>query len=91
MEEKPQTPWWEPALRIFAQVTGLIAAPIVLALFAGQALDRRYDSEPLFFIGLTIVAILFSTYSIVRIASKYMQDIEREAKNKDNDNRTHNK
>lgn len=90
-EKKTQIPWWEPAVKVFGQVTGLIAAPIIIALFAGQALDNAFGSEPLFFIGLTALAIILSTVSIVRIASRYIKEIEKESKDKIHGDRTDNK
>ncbi len=74
--------WWQPAVNLFGQVTGLIVIPIVAALYGGRALDRKFQSEPVFFLGLTVLAILISTVAIVRISSRYMRDIEREARKK---------
>jgi len=79
-EHKP--PFWQPALAIFSQVTAWIAAPIVLALFAGKALDEKYNSAPWFFLGLTVVAFIFSCVGIVRITMKYTRKIEKEIRDK---------
>ena len=38
---KKEVPWWQPALTVGSQVTGWIAGPIILALFAGKWLDKR--------------------------------------------------
>jgi len=63
---------------VFAEVTGWIAAPIIIALFLGRYLDERYDSEPWFFLGLTGVAFVISSVGIILVASKYIRKIEKE-------------
>lgn len=82
MENKPQKAWWQPGLEIFAQITGWMVAPIVIALFAGKALDKKYHSEPWIFLGLTFVAFFISISGIVIITVKYIKQIERETKEK---------
>lgn len=84
-ENGKNTPWWEPALKLFGEVTGLIAVPILIALYAGRWLDQKFGTEPIFFIGLTAFAMVFSTVAIIRISSKYMKQIEdNERKNNGN-------
>lgn len=80
--EKPSQnrPWWQPGLTVFAQVTGWIAAPIILSLYLGKYLDGRYDSYPWFFLGTTGLALVISCVGIVRIAKQYMSQIENETK-----------
>ena len=69
-------------MEIFAQITGWMVAPIVIALFAGKALDKKYHSEPWIFLGLTFVAFFISISGIVIITVKYIKQIERETKEK---------
>lgn len=69
-------------MEIFAQITGWIVAPIVIALFAGKALDKKYHSEPWIFLGLTFLAFFISISGIVIITVKYIKQIEREDKEK---------
>lgn len=74
--------WWQPAMEVCAKVTGLIAGPIVIALFLGQWLDSRYHTEPWFFLASMGLAFIASLVGIVKIALKYIKDIEKEAKEK---------
>jgi len=67
---------------MFANISGCVAGPIILALFIGKYLDKRYNSEPWFFIGLTVIAFIVSIVSIWKILKKYIKEIEREAKEK---------
>ncbi|MFA6553355.1 MAG: AtpZ/AtpI family protein [Patescibacteria group bacterium] len=82
MAEQPKTAWWQPALTIFYEVTGWIVVPIVFSLFVGRALDRKFDTEPWWFLGLTALAFVITTVGIVRVASKYLKQIEEEGKKK---------
>ncbi len=85
MVDKPKTAWWQPALTIFSEVTGWIVAPIVASLFIGRALDKKYGTEPWWFLGLTAVAFVITTVGIVRVATKYLKQIEDEGKKKKED------
>ena len=76
---------WQVGLSLFGQITGLIVVPIILALYGGKALDRRFDTEPLLFIGCTLLAIVISTIAIIRIAMRSIQQIENEARSKSYD------
>ena len=69
-------------MEIFSQVSGWIAAPIILALIAGKALDSHFGTKPWIFIGLTGVAFLISSFGIIKVVTRYMKKIEEESKNK---------
>lgn len=84
---EPNKPFWQPAMLIFAQVTGWIAAPIIIALFLGKYLDQKYHTDPWIFLGLTVLSFIISCVGIVRITIKYTKKIEKEIKEKkDQDN-----
>ena len=74
--------WWRPAVMIFSNISGWIVGPIIIALILGKYLDKRYNSEPWFFLGLTAIAFFISIFGIVKILMKYLKEIEREAKEK---------
>jgi len=81
-DEKSDKAWWQPAMTVFAEVTGWIVVPIVAALFLGRYLDEKNDSSPWYYLGLTSVAFVISCIGIVIVASKYIRQIERENKEK---------
>ncbi len=83
--------WWQPALEIFAQVTGWIAGPIIIALFLGKYLDNRYQTKPWFFLGLVVLAFLITCFGIVRLTTDYIKKIEKEAKEKKDNADNHGK
>ncbi len=78
--------WWRSGLEIFYKVSGYIVIPVVLALILGKALDNYFNTKPWIFLGLTGVAFIVSSYSIVYTVSRYMKSIEKENlwKKKDN-------
>ena len=78
-DESQKQPFWKPAIEIFAKVTGLIAGPIVIALYVGRWLDQRYDSEPWLFLASMAAAFILSSIGIVKITLDYIKKIEKEA------------
>jgi len=81
-KSKENSPFWQPAIEIFAKVTGLIAGPIIIALYVGRWLDERYNSEPWLFLITMGVAFIISSAGIVKITLDYIKKIEREAQEK---------
>jgi F0F1-type ATP synthase assembly protein I len=77
-DKKNDKLWWQPAITIFANISGWIVGPIILALIIGKYLDKKYNSEPWFFLGLTGLAFLVSIFGILKILMKYIKQIEKE-------------
>ncbi len=89
MENKSPKPWWQPALVVFGEVVGWVAAPIIAALFLGRYLDEKYGTEPWYYLGLTGVAFIISSIGIGITATKYIKQIEKDTKK--NESRDRNK
>lgn len=83
MDQAPKKSWWQPAIVVFAEVTGWIAAPIIIALFLGRYLDEKFHRQPWFFLGCTALAIIISSIGIVLVAGKYLRQIEQESHRND--------
>ena len=62
--------WWKPAIIVFASVSAWIAVPIIAALYLGKYLDKKYASQPKFFLILIVVAFLITIFGIIRILKK---------------------
>lgn len=77
-----QTPWWGPGLAIFAEVTGWIAMPVIIALYLGRFLDEKYGTDPWFFLSLTGLSFIITTYGIVKMATRFIHEAEIEVKKK---------
>ena len=73
--------WWSGPMQVFSEISTWIAAPIILAVIAGKALDERYSTEPWFLLGLMAFSFLISSYGIIKAVKKYAKKIKREEKN----------
>lgn len=71
---------WRLGLNAFAQMSGAIAAPVLIALFVGRFLDQKYQSGHLYFFILTLVAFIISCISIGVLGMKYLNQINKKVK-----------
>ncbi len=83
MSELEKQVWWQAPLKVFAEATGLIVVPILVALYGGRHLDRIYKTEPIWFLTLTILAIVLANLAILRLAKKYLNEVDKKGNNKD--------
>lgn len=81
-EKDSQTPWWQPGMILFARLSGWIGIPVIIGVFVGKWLDKKYHSEPWLFLLSVGIAFIFSTYGIVRDSLREMKRIEKEEKDK---------
>ncbi len=75
--DKIKTPWYNDGLLFFARTSGWIGGPILVAVFVGKWLDRKYGTEPWLFLGLIGLSFIFSLYGLVRETKKYMHTISK--------------
>ena len=78
-EKETKMLWWQPSLVLFGRLSGWIAGPVILALFVGKWLDKKYSTEPKLFLLCVGVAFFVSTYGIVRDSLDAMKKIDKEA------------
>ena len=69
--------YYRLAGRIFADFSGIIAVPAVLAALLGKWLDERYGTEPRYLILLLVVAFALTVYAVVKKAKVYKNAYER--------------
>ena len=67
---------------LFARLSGWIGVPVILAVFVGKWLDKKYDTEPWLFLLSVGIAFIFSTYGIVHDSLREMKRIEKEEQDK---------
>jgi F0F1-type ATP synthase assembly protein I len=79
-QDNSNNPWWQPAMILFAKLSGWIAGPIIIALFIGKWLDKKYGTEPWLFLLSVGIAFVFSTFGIVRDSLREMKRIEEDNK-----------
>jgi hypothetical protein len=84
LDEKKKELWYKPALEMFARVIGWIAVPIISALFLGNWLDERYDSEPKYLLICVGVAFILTNVglvlNVVKTSRKMESEINKETK-----------
>lgn len=64
---------------LFGRLSGWIAGPVILAVFLGKWLDKKYNSEPWLFLLSVGVAFMISSFGIVRDSISEMDKIKKEA------------
>lgn len=82
--KKVEVPYWQPALLMFTRMSGWIIGPVVLAIFLGKWLDRRYDTEPWLFLLTVGFAFIISMTGLVKDAFKEVDKLTKEDSNNKN-------
>jgi len=67
------------SLRVFANVSIWIAAPVIIGVILGKFLDKRFNTEPWLFLITVGLCFLISMYGLVVNAQKEFKKIEEEA------------
>jgi F0F1-type ATP synthase assembly protein I len=70
-------------VKIFAQISVWIIAPVIVALIAGKYLDTIYNSAPWVLCVMLGLSFTFSMIMIVKIANKYMNNEKKDLNKKD--------
>ena len=71
--------WWQPALELFAQISGWLVIPIVAALFLGRWLDQRFDTEPFLFLGCLGIAFVVTMVGLIKQSVSAMKKMNKES------------
>ncbi len=74
--ETKKSIWREPLI-VFGRMSGWVIAPIVVALFVGKWLDRKYGTGNLLFIIATAVSFAISIFGIICETKKYLKAIDK--------------
>jgi len=82
MELEPKKPWWRDSIIIFMRASSWVFIPVLIALFLGKYLDKRYGTKPWVFLSFTAVAFAISLFGIVRTTLRGVKKIEDEQKKK---------
>ena len=81
MKKNNQAAWWQPAVMMFVKLSGWIAAPIIIALYLGKWLDKKYDSAPRWLLICIGIAFLISMIGLVKETVREYKKIDRLSKN----------
>lgn len=74
--------WWQPALIIFARFSSWIFGPVVIALFVGKWLDKKYGTEPKLLLGTVGFAFIISVVGLLRTAKEEYKKVNKKDKDK---------
>ena len=80
-QSETQVPWWRPGLLLFFRLSGWILGPVLLGIFLGKWLDKKYNTEPWLFLLVLGLAFLISLIGMLRDTMKEIKRIEKEAEN----------
>ncbi len=72
--------WWQPGLILFSRLSGWIIGPVVVALFIGNWLDKKYGKSPWLLLVCVAAAFVFSMFGIVKEGMGEMKKIEEDAR-----------
>lgn len=90
-DQKPKIPWWKPGMELFIKLSGWIGGPVIIAVFVGKFLDRKYNSEPWLFLLSVGIAFAVSMIALIRIGFKEIKKIESDASKAKSDKEEDNK
>lgn len=76
-DKRDDKAWWQPAIIIFARLSGWIIAPVLIGAFAGKWLDKKYGTEPWLFLAATGFSFLISMIGLIIEAKKEFGKIEK--------------
>lgn len=81
MEKSKNTnvPWWQPGIGLFLKLSSWIAGPIIVAVFVGKYLDKRYGTEPWLFLATVGISFVISMAAMIKIGFKEFKKIESES------------
>lgn len=80
--------WWQPALMIFARMSGWIFFPILAGIFIGKWLDEKYGTAPWLFLLVLGLSFFISLAGLIKISVEEMKKIEKEEEDKKNNKDT---
>ncbi|MDO8668205.1 MAG: AtpZ/AtpI family protein [bacterium] len=74
--------WWQPAIIMFLRLSVWIAAPIIIALYLGKWLDKKFDMAPWLFLSCIGLAFIISIFGLVKNTTEELKKLEKSEKNK---------
>lgn len=69
--------WWAPSLRIFLNTTSWIAFPIIIALYVGDWLDKKYGTEQKYLLISIAFAFVVSMSGLTAYTLREMKKIKK--------------
>lgn len=77
-KEKLKVAWWQPGMELFLKLSGWIGGPVIVGVFVGKYLDRKYGTAPWLFLGCVGFSFVISMVALIYIGFKEIKKIEKE-------------
>ncbi|MBI4811842.1 AtpZ/AtpI family protein [Candidatus Falkowbacteria bacterium] len=74
--------WWQPALLMFARLSGWIIAPVLIGTFLGRWLDKKHETGPWLFLASVGAAFIISIIGLVKNVAEEYGKIDKNGKDK---------
>jgi F0F1-type ATP synthase assembly protein I len=78
MDKESNKPSWRDPIMIFVKVSTWIAIPVIIALFAGKALDTKFGTKPWLFLACMGIGFAISIGGIYKTSIREMKRLGRE-------------
>lgn len=66
-------------MQLFLKLSGWIGGPIIIAVFVGKALDKKYQTEPWLFLASVGIAFVVSMIAMIKIGLREFKKIENDS------------
>lgn len=86
-KEGDKKAWWQPALIVFAKMSGWIVFPVLAGLFLGKWLDGKFGTEPWLFLSTVGMAFIISVFGLIKTARKELEDMDKSGHQEKNDDK----
>jgi len=80
LTETNQAAWWQPAVIMFLKLSAWIASPVIIALFLGKWLDKKFNTAPWLFLLCIGFAFFISMIGLIKNTLAEYKKIEETAK-----------
>jgi hypothetical protein len=71
-----EKPWWRDGIILFTKVSAYIAVPVIVASLVGKSLDKKYNTNYIFFI-FTGIAFILTMLLIWREVKVYKNNLDK--------------
>ena len=72
-----QAAWWQPAIGMFLKLSVWIALPVIIALYLGEWLDKKFGTESWLFLSCMGLAFAVSIFGLIRNTTKELKKLEK--------------
>ena len=83
--------WLKPGIEVFAQITAMIAGPIIFALYLGEWLDNKYQTTNKYLLICVGIAFVITNTGLVLMTLKAKKKLAEKSESEKELEKTQNK